>query len=399
MRVIIGSAGSRSDLHFVFALAKALHERNHAVTLVAPEKYRSQAMKMDVRMITCGRSFEEYLETDGTDRSSELVKAVASHIASQFVSLRDALREADVLVSGTLLIPAASMAEKSNLPFYQMIQSPLLLNRQQFPSIGVSQDRVSGFRGAARRKALKKEWEDAVGDVLNREREFSHLSPVGDFYAHVFGSGHQLVNVDSDLAAVEEAANRTITGYMPLEALGEPDSAAMDFLSTGQKPVYVAPVPLPAEERVYFVKELAVALASSGYRMAVRGDWPNVSQADLPEGCYLVDPAEEVQFLARSLMILHDGAAGLTSCGARAGIPQVIVPYLADQYFWADKIRFHQIGIDVPGKAESARIIRAVQQAVVDETLRQRAATFAEKLRIKNGVAAAADLIEHASGE
>src|SRR5262245_29023519 len=119
MRIILGSAGTRSDLEFLFALGMRLQNRHHTVTMIVPEKYRSEVMKMELRMVTCGRNFDEYLEGNVTDTGSEFVNVLSLQIASQFVALRDALREADVLVADVFLIPAASMAEKVGLPYFQ----------------------------------------------------------------------------------------------------------------------------------------------------------------------------------------------------------------------------------------------------------------------------------------
>ena len=93
MRIILGSAGTRSDLAFFFALGRRLQDRHHTVTMIVPEKYRSEIMKMELRMVTCGRNFDEYLEGNSEDTSSQFVKVFASQIASQFVALRDALRD------------------------------------------------------------------------------------------------------------------------------------------------------------------------------------------------------------------------------------------------------------------------------------------------------------------
>ncbi len=59
MRIILGSAGTRSDLAFFFALGRSLQDRHHTVTMIVPEKYRSEIMKMELRMVTCGRNFDE----------------------------------------------------------------------------------------------------------------------------------------------------------------------------------------------------------------------------------------------------------------------------------------------------------------------------------------------------
>jgi sterol 3beta-glucosyltransferase len=47
--------------------------------------------------------------------------------------------------------------------------------------------------------------------------------------------------------------------------------------------------------------------------------------------------------LPKCKMIIHHGGAGTTSAGLRAGIPQVVVPFTADQPFWGSRV--HAIGV------------------------------------------------------
>jgi len=37
------------------------------------------------------------------------------------------------------------------------------------------------------------------------------------------------------------------------------------------------------------------------------------------------------------------GGAGTTHTAARAGVPQIVVPHIADQYYWGHRV--HQLGI------------------------------------------------------
>ncbi|NIW49113.1 MAG: glycosyltransferase, partial [Gammaproteobacteria bacterium] len=48
----------------------------------------------------------------------------------------------------------------------------------------------------------------------------------------------------------------------------------------------------------------------------------------------------------RMATIVHHGGAGTTAAALRAGVPSVIVPYFADQPFWARHV--HQQGASPP---------------------------------------------------
>jgi UDP:flavonoid glycosyltransferase YjiC (YdhE family) len=388
MRIIIGSAGTRADLIFIFALAKELQKRNHLVTLVAPEKYRSEIMKMEIRMVTCGRSFEEYFEGNPSDQQSELSKGLASQIASQFVALRDALRESDVFVSGNLLVPAASMAEKSNLPFFQVIQSPLHLEPEQFPIQGIPNEKIRGLLSGRKRAALKDEWEDTIGKILNKERGFSHLEPVHNLYRQMYAYGHQLVAVDEEFSNIEEVPNRSVVGYFNAEPFIEEEIIG---LNEGKQKIFIGPLHLPQSERESFLQEIVSTLADQDFQIILRSDWIGGQDKNLPEKCLAVDQQFETNAMLQSAVVVHQGSGSSVMACARQGIPQVTIPFLAEHFFWSDRVSNLKLGPEPLGKIDAKSIVAALIQAL---KMRDSVAEFREKTRNRDGIEKACEVIE-----
>jgi sterol 3beta-glucosyltransferase len=380
MRIILGSAGTRSDLEFFFALGKRLQQRHHTVTMIVPEKYRSEIMKMELRMVTCGRNFDEYLEGNAAVTGSEFVKAVSSQIASQFVALRDALREADVLVADIFLIPAASMAEKLGLPYFQLIQSPLLLNRDTFPFIGIPDETVSGILGKRRKDALGKEWQEVLGAALNREREFSHLKPVGDIYEHLMSAGNHLIAVDPEIGEIKQSPNQIVAGYLN-----------PDFSSANEPTIFVGKLPIPLAEKEPFLNSVAETLEASGYRIIVPSDWHNSDQRDFPKNCSVIEPAQQFENIIQSAAVVHQGSAGIAMTCAKAAIPQVVVPYLMENFYWAAMVDSLRLGLEIKKRADAKMVAAGAIQAV---QMREQTKAFGEKLRKRDGLELCCDAIE-----
>ena len=74
---------------------------------------------------------------------------------------------------------------------------------------------------------------------------------------------------------------------------------------------------------------------------------------------------------------------------ARAGIPQVLVPHMFDQPYWAQ--RMHAPGV-APLRFLSASpevLAAAIEQACTDPALTRAAVALAEKIRASDGVGAA----------
>jgi vancomycin aglycone glucosyltransferase len=377
MRIILGSAGRRSDLAFFFALGRRLQDRHHTVTMVVPEKYRSEIMKMELRMVTCGRNFDEYLEGNSEDTSTEFVKALASQIASQFVALRDALREADVLVADTFLIPAASMAEKVGLPYFQLIQSPLIVEPGAFPFIGIPDEKVNGILGKRRHDSLRKEWQEKIGSILNREREFSHLKPVPDVYQHLMSAGRHLIAVDPEISETKPASNQTVVGYYNADS-----NTSNDIPS-----IFLDKLPIPILERQSFLTSVCEAMEGSGYRIVVASDSYNSN-----EKCVMIDPEQHLDSLTQSAAVIHQGSGGIAMTSARAGVPQVVVPYLVENFFWAERIESLGLGVVMKKRADARTLAAAIMQAI---QMKDSVAAFSEKVRNRDGLELACEAIEN----
>ena len=93
---------------------------------------------------------------------------------------------------------------------------------------------------------------------------------------------------------------------------------------------------------------------------------------------------------------MHHGGAGTTHAALRAGRPSVVVPHLADQFFWADLL--HRRRVAAPPLRRSA-LTPARLEARLAEILRQpafttTAETLAASLTAEPGPAKACELLE-----
>jgi UDP:flavonoid glycosyltransferase YjiC (YdhE family) len=94
-------------------------------------------------------------------------------------------------------------------------------------------------------------------------------------------------------------------------------------------------------------------------------------------------------------MIIHHGGAGTTSAGLRAGIPQVVVPFMADQPFWGGRI--HAAGVApkpiLVNKLSVERMVSAIAASESNAILEHAQAT-GQAIRGEDGVMNAVELIE-----
>ena len=94
---------------------------------------------------------------------------------------------------------------------------------------------------------------------------------------------------------------------------------------------------------------------------------------------------------------MHHGGAGTTGAGLRAGVPNILIPFTADQPFWASRVQKLGAGpAPIPlRKLTARRLAAAIDQALHDTGMRSRCRTLGEKVQAEDGVTRAVELVTH----
>src|SRR5918996_173596 len=126
MKITLAPFGTASDVLPMIALGRILHSRGHAVTICAPEEFRSRIYKSGFPMFSSGKTYRKYLECEGDfeDATTSLVSVLDEDMATHFVALRDATRDADAVIGSRLQIAGPSLAEQHGIPYLFAIHTP-----------------------------------------------------------------------------------------------------------------------------------------------------------------------------------------------------------------------------------------------------------------------------------
>jgi UDP:flavonoid glycosyltransferase YjiC (YdhE family) len=97
----------------------------------------------------------------------------------------------------------------------------------------------------------------------------------------------------------------------------------------------------------------------------------------------------------RVTAVMHHGGAGTTAEGLRAGVPSIIVPGAADQYFWAERIARLGAGpLPVASRdLTPGSLARLFVRVATDVRMRERARLIGARIRNENGVARAVEAL------
>jgi sterol 3beta-glucosyltransferase len=178
-----------------------------------------------------------------------------------------------------------------------------------------------------------------------------------------------------------------VTGYyfFPHDHSYRPPAKLISFLERGKPPVCISfgsMVNRHKEKIDWIVRE---ALKQTANRGIILSGWGGVQQPSSEELLYL-EAAPHDWLLPRCKAVVHHGGAGTTAAGLRAGIPNIVVPFLGDQPFWGERV--HAIGAGpAPIRVKSLsveKLVRAIVEAG-SESVRERAQAIGRQLRTEDG--------------
>ncbi len=173
----------------------------------------------------------------------------------------------------------------------------------------------------------------------------------------------------------------------------EPPQALQEFLSAGDAPIYVGFGSMSGFDQRALLD--AVVAAVAGRRALFYPGWGDGESLDLPPNFFVIGDTPHDWLFPRTSMVIHHGGSGTTHSAARAGVPSVVLPFAADQFFWAKQLR--RLGV-APAIAGARRLTAASLSQAIDAAgepeLRERASAIGATMRSEDGAATAVKELE-----
>ena len=102
-----------------------------------------------------------------------------------------------------------------------------------------------------------------------------------------------------------------------------------------------------------------------GRRAIVSRGWADLSLVDDAPDCLAIGEVNQQALFRRVAAAVHHGGAGTTTAAALAGAPQVVIPQMYDQPYWAQRI--HHLGIGTahaPGTPATGSLTNALERTL-----------------------------------
>jgi vancomycin aglycone glucosyltransferase len=335
----------------------------------------------------------------GTTRPSkpDVSQVIADLIAEGFEKLPAVADGCDALVATGLFPVAASaqsVAEKLGIRHVHASYCPIYLpsphhRPQPLPGRPVPPDVTDN-------RALNdldiENYNAAFGDPLNTHRASIGLPPVDNVRDRIL-TGHPWLAADPALAPWQEPALDVVqTGAWILPDERPLPVELLAFLDAGTPPVYVGFGSMPAPEDI--ARVAIEAIRAQGRRAVVLRGWADLTLIDDRDDCFVVGEVNQQSLFARVAAVVHHGGAGTTTTAARAGAPQVVVPQMADQPYWAGRVADLGIGAAHDGPTPTTESFSAALKTTLTPETRERATVVAGTIRTDGATVAAKLLLD-----
>jgi vancomycin aglycone glucosyltransferase len=409
MRVLLTTFGSRGDVQPLLGLAVALRALGADARVCAPpdEEFAKLSAVTGVPLLPAFTTVREWVAEMLPKRATiSLPEAAAQVMAAQYEAISAAADDfgvtgCDVMVATGLFPSMAatrSVAEKRRMRYVHAAYCPIFLPSPyqrpfEYPSHphppGVTDNQILWDKDV-------QVMNDLFGGGINTLRASIGLPKVDNVRDHVCTDRPWLA-ADPVLAPWQQPAKIDVvqTGAWILPDERPLPADLLAFLNAGTPPVYVGFGSLPAPKD--FARMAIDVVRAQGRHVLISRGWAELALVDDREDCFIVGEVNQQALFPRVAAVVHHGGAGTTTAAARAGAPQVVVPQLVDQPYWASRVWNLGIGSAHHGPTPTAESLSAALESALNPGTRARALAVADTIH-GDGAMRAAKLLLEGSG-
>lgn len=408
MKITILTYGSRGDVQPFLPLSLGLMANGHSVKLAAPARFRDlvEEHRIDFAPLTGDpEDLSRRLNNAGYN-FIKMLRELMDHAidigADILRQTEEACKDADLIIhTFTHVVGAHTLAREMNIPDIHIQTFPMFTSTGDYPNVTLPDLRSHSLNRFTHKLSEKITWwTSQIGfEQVRRRAGLLKRKLYWPFDDDPLRLRTPILCAwsPSVLPASSDWFPRVhVTGYyfFPLNKSYQLPMELQSFLQARESPVCItfgSMVNREAERIDQIVRE---SLKETGNRGIILSGWSGIRRQSSKDILYL-EAAPHDWLLPRCKMIIHHGGAGTISAGLRAGLPNIVIPFTADQPFWGKRV--HAMGVGpkpiLVKKLSAKKLTQAIIEAETD-FLRERAQLIGQKISAEDGVSEAVKLIE-----
>ena len=424
MKIGLQAWGSEGDIQPFTALAAALVDAGHEVTLVVTDNigrdYSELANRFGYRLIAVPNPliasaeeseniWQKLIELGNPIQQAELVMRYGFDpvVEAMYAAAKELCAENDAVVGHFFVYPLRIAAEKADIPMATInIVHNCLPSSQICPPGLPDLGRWSyGLGWKLVRFMVNRIFLPRVNALRTREG----LRPNTDVMSQTWAADKlNLIAVSPQICQKPSDwnARNHICGFLnpPANLMTDELPSGLDtFLLAGSPPVYLSFGSMMLNSLEYIQETVAIwveAIHKVGCRAIIQFPLDDLSVIDTDEKIFKVSRAPYNKVFPRCSMVVHHGGAGTTQSTLLAGRPSIIVAHMSDQFFWGSELE----RLGVAGRTlkrnglNEKQLADCITSVLASPEMVSRALAIGSRMSKENGVVEAVRLIENLVG-
>jgi sterol 3beta-glucosyltransferase len=419
MDIAILAIGSRGDVAPHLALSQGLIKAGHDVCLITHLAFKALVQSYHVPFFALDDEPREFFQAEGGNKLLDvgtnparfaelLAQRIAESTPLYIQRSQKVCQEADLIIAAfPCFLIGHALAEKFQKRLILTMLQPMMLSTTAFPEppdIGLPQ------------------WPRSLGKMLNQRSHRKAQQGFGQmFLPSANAARRSLLNLpslpDSFYASLPDAVECILCGYSSLlvpkpadwsekihltgfwtlkhQQDWQPESELVDFLRAGSAPIYIGFGSMRSYQPLETVELVEEALTQIGQRGILLVDPDAYTTHRRSDTLYLTNETAHDWLFPQMQAIVHHGGAGTTAASLQAGRPTVIVPSIAEQFFWGTLVARIGIGPYPVHRAQltARKLAQRLEAVLHNAEMKQRARDLGKHLRSENGVEQAVNAI------
>jgi vancomycin aglycone glucosyltransferase len=324
--------------------------------------------------------------------------------AQLFGALASYAADVDLIVGAGIQLAASSVAEQRDIPYASAVFCPCAVPSRAAPPPAVKTQSLPGWVNRLLWDVAGPVSALALRPPINRGRAQLGLRPLDNPLAQIAGD-LILVAADRDLAPMpDDAPARAVATDAWVAAINEPavDARLATFLALDPPPVYVGFGSMVASQAGALARDAVAAVRAVGRAVIVGGGWADLARhLEADDDVLVASAVPHAIVFPRVAAAVHHGGAGTTTAAAAAGVPQIVLPHILDQFYWAHRVA--QLGVGprgLPVQLVTADLLaERLDDALSDPRYGRRASEIGRAVRARNGAASAVERLEQLASQ
>lgn len=353
MRVLVAAFGTRGDVQPAVLTAKALVAAGHRCDVFVPPSSIDWVRGLGLEATAIGLDYAATARAAAEGRFRDLLRTLPllrREVDTQVDAMREVARHCDLVLGCSVFAAGRLLAELHHVPYRFIALSPFLLPSADHPAPFVHTQTLPAWLNRLSWRFNEVLWGAFLKGPLNRRRVEVGLAPVSavwpTFLADVclLASEPTLFPLAPQLPPTREVHQ---TGAVFHDDAGALSPKAAAFLAAGEAPVFVGFGSMSDPKPARTAAAIAEGARLARRRVLVSRGWAGFQLAD-DEWVCVVDEEPHTLLFPRCAAVVHHGGIGTTHAAARAGLPQVVMPHLLDQYYTAHRLTLAGVGFRAP---------------------------------------------------